>query len=185
MRPYRKILRVTGTGAAGWRQYLGLPAQGFSDAEAEEELLRPLLAVDELFCAPQVPGAVLQEVPDYDERTRCSLVMSLRISHALPRPVSVLRQGIFLHAAGEGGILKIPVYDGFLRYYYPDYENYWYFPAEDMAVHKNLALYSDRSHREKATIDTAYTKVAVRTAASWGEKERRDYCLNILQHLKA
>ena len=172
MRPYRSLLCISGEGIAGWMRYLGPSA----DPAA-------LLAIDELFRAPQLKDAGILEQTDYTGRSGCCYVMELGIRQALPRVISVLRRGIFLYAKEKNAILKIPVYEGFLRYYYPDYENYWYFPAEDTAIHKNLALYSDRSHRQKATVDTAYTRIDAAAATGWGEKERYDYCLNVLRHL--
>ncbi len=51
-----------------------------------------------------------------------------------------------------------PLYCGTLKFFFPDYENYYYLPAEDTAVHKSVAEYVDRKHRKKATAATCYIK---------------------------
>ncbi len=51
-----------------------------------------------------------------------------------------------------------PLYCGTLKFFFPDYENYYYLPAEDTAVHKSVAEYVDRKHRKKATATTCYIK---------------------------
>lgn len=47
-----------------------------------------------------------------------------------------------------------------LKYFYPDYQNYYYLPEEDMAIHKSIADSVDPSYRKKATKNTCYTKKA-------------------------
>lgn len=47
---------------------------------------------------------------------------------------------------------------GCLKYFYPDYKDYYYLPFEDTAVHKSVGEYVDRSARKKATARTCYTK---------------------------
>ncbi len=45
-----------------------------------------------------------------------------------------------------------------LKIYYKDYKNYYYLPDEDMSIHKSLALYVDKEHREKAHKENCYSK---------------------------
>lgn len=54
--------------------------------------------------------------------------------------------------------LKLPLYEGTLKFYYPDYKNYYYLPLEDEAMHKSIAIYTDTKHRQKATASTCYKK---------------------------
>ena len=65
---------------------------------------------------------------------------------------------ISFHSEGWYGILqnhrlqlKIPLTVGELRYYFPDPENYYYLPREDIAVHKSVATYVDKAFKAKAT----------------------------------
>ena len=57
-------------------------------------------------------------------------------------------------------LLRIPLYEGELKYFYPDYKNYSYLPAEDNAIHKSVAVYVDKSQRMPATAATCYTRKA-------------------------
>ena len=183
MRPYKKLLSVSGEGLSGWKTYLGQPVRNAGSADRQERVLGTLCAIDELFRRPRLKNTAVEEQTDCSGETVQYCCMRLKISMKLPRPISVLRRDIFLFARDTDALLKIPVYDGFLRVYYPDYENYWYFPAEDMAVHENLARYADPTHRKKASVDTAYTKVPADAAAAWNEVQRYEYCLSVLRHL--
>lgn len=45
-----------------------------------------------------------------------------------------------------------------LYFFYRDYKNYYYLPAEDTAIHKSVAAYVDTGYKEKATAATCYCK---------------------------
>lgn len=61
-------------------------------------------------------------------------------------------------AAGNALELSIRLYEGTLKYYYPNYKDYYYLIYEDTAVHKSVGEYVDRDARIKATKETCYTK---------------------------
>lgn len=54
----------------------------------------------------------------------------------------------------------VPLTKGELKYFYPDYQNYYYLPLEDTAIHKSVGEFVDRSARKKATAATCYTRRA-------------------------
>ena len=49
-----------------------------------------------------------------------------------------------------------------LKQFYPNYKDYYYFPAEDMAVHKSIAEFAASGSKKKATAKTAYRNVSGR-----------------------
>lgn len=48
--------------------------------------------------------------------------------------------------------------NGHLRMYYINYQDYYYLPEEDTAVHKSVGAYVDRNCRRQATAQTCYTR---------------------------
>lgn len=54
--------------------------------------------------------------------------------------------------------LQIPVYHGTLKFFFPNYKDYYYLPKEDTAMHKSVAEFVDSAFRKKATAATCYTK---------------------------
>lgn len=73
----------------------------------------------------------------------------------------------------------ISLYEGELKYFYPDYKDYYYLPFEDTAVHKSVGEYVDRSARKKATAKTCYTRKSglfiPQFAPLWEPALREDY----------
>lgn len=54
--------------------------------------------------------------------------------------------------------LILPMLCEELKYYYPNYKDYYYLPLEDTAIHKSVAEYVDKEYRIKAKPSTCYTK---------------------------
>ena len=52
----------------------------------------------------------------------------------------------------------IPAVRGEFKHFYKDYKNYYYLPAEDVAYHKSVSEFVDKSARRQATARTAYIK---------------------------
>lgn len=55
-------------------------------------------------------------------------------------------------------MLSVPVYEGELKYYYPNYKDYYYLPSEDTAIHKSVATYVEKEYKQKAKPSTCYTR---------------------------
>ncbi len=68
-------------------------------------------------------------------------------------------EGIQLSFQENHCLLRLPLLAGEFYYYYKDYKNYYYLPAEDRAIHKSVGIYVDADSRKKATADTCYEKV--------------------------
>lgn len=64
----------------------------------------------------------------------------------------------FLSITGDTLTLIFSAYKMELKYFYSNYKEYFYLPAEDTAVHKSVASYVDKEFRQKATKDTCYIK---------------------------
>ncbi|MDE7312743.1 MAG: ribonuclease H-like domain-containing protein [Eubacterium sp.] len=88
------------------------------------------------------------------------LIVSLRLNIPLPAAVSCKNSRYYLHAENHCARLCIPLFTGTLKYFYPNYKDYYYFPKEDAAIHKSVACYADPKHREKAKAATCYSKKA-------------------------
>lgn len=45
-----------------------------------------------------------------------------------------------------------------LKFFHQDYKDYYYLPVEDCAIHKSLATFVDKQHRQKAKASNCYTR---------------------------
>lgn len=77
---------------------------------------------------------------------------------SLPKRISATKNGIYLNAMEQTGLLQIPIFTGTLKHFFPDYKNYYYLPKEDVAIHKSVATYVESDNKIKATKSTCYIK---------------------------
>jgi uncharacterized protein YprB with RNaseH-like and TPR domain len=87
-----------------------------------------------------------------------NLIIHFEITANLPLPISYSNGLVHLYALNNIAVLTISVYEGELKYFYTNYKDYYYLPAEDYAIHKSVASFVDKDYRKKATPSTCYTK---------------------------
>ena len=68
----------------------------------------------------------------------------------LPRPLCAAVPSYGFAAAGNALELSIRLYEGTLKYYYPNYKDYYYLIYEDTAVHKSVGEYVDQGRPHKS-----------------------------------
>ena len=71
---------------------------------------------------------------------------------------SDLQTNYRLSIIGNQGILEVSCFQGELKYFFPDYRNYFYLPVEDQAIHKSVGSYVDPAYRENAKPVNCYVK---------------------------
>ena len=89
------------------------------------------------------------------------LDLRFELKYPLPRELYYEDKDYVISVSGEDRKLfelTAVLFEGELRYFYQDYKNYYYLPAEDMAVHKSVGEFVDRKNRVKATASTCYIK---------------------------
>lgn len=118
-----------------------------------------ILSYSDLF---HLPVRVMKAQASYyhdSSKKRCQeIVMRLRFQSAIPVPFSFRALGCYFSAEGMDGTLKVPIYEEEMKFFYSNYKDYYYLPAEDMAMHKSVATFVDKSHRVQATAANCYTR---------------------------
>jgi len=96
------------------------------------------------------------DVPD--EASLSPLILRMKSDAFLPVPVSFRGEGFSLEAEENRLTLFLPRTRGTMLYFYDNYRDYYYLPAEDRAIHKSVAEFVDRASKVRATARTACTK---------------------------
>ncbi|MCQ2517170.1 MAG: ribonuclease H-like domain-containing protein [Lachnospiraceae bacterium] len=121
--------------------------------------LLAILAIPDLFnLSIRVMKVQANYYNDYENKKRQELILNLRFMTPLPVPVSHSFGGCYFTGNELNGVLKVPLYEEELKYYYSNYKDYYYLPAEDMAIHKSVATYVDSEHRKQANAYNCYTR---------------------------
>lgn len=96
--------------------------------------------------------------PDIFGREHQSLKLVCKNGFSVPTGFQRSNSVFSLEAEGELLNITADLFEGELKYFYPDYKNYYYLIYEDKAIHKSVAEYVDKEARKKATAKTCYTR---------------------------
>ena len=95
-----------------------------------------------------------------DNQILQEILFRLLLPAALPVPLSFSKNGAYITIQENICKIKMPLLEGTLKYFYPDYKNYYYLPMEDEAVHKSVGIYVDREYRENAKASNCYKRIS-------------------------
>lgn len=131
-------------------------------------LILPILSYHDLFRESVHAKRVQSEsFRDINGITRRELLIELILPCNLPREITVSSHGCFFRGEGDHAVLKVPVFEEEMKYFYANYKNYYYLPEEDVALHKSVATFVDADHRIPATAETCYTRKASSYLPQW------------------
>lgn len=91
-------------------------------------------------------------------RTGEQIRIVLNLHYPLPLPYHTVNSYFEFHGCEDRGEVRIPVFQGEMRYYLPDWKDYYYLPLEDTVIHKSVAAYVDAPYKEKAGRQNCFIK---------------------------
>lgn len=106
----------------------------------------------------RVKEAEILPFTSYDGQDGKEMIITLENDYIVPKRVSYQFKDFYITIHKNTTKIRIPIYDGELKYFYENYKDYFYLPAEDMAVHKSVATFVDKQYRERAKASTCYTR---------------------------
>lgn len=104
---------------------------------------------------------------DIHGNSRRELLITVTLPVTLPLPVSASAEGCFFRGEGDEAAIKVPIFDGELKYFYSNYRDYYYLPSEDIALHKSVAGFVDKKHRIQASAANCYTRKQASYLPQW------------------
>lgn len=126
------------------------------------------LAIPDLFHLPvTVTKVQANYYMDVNQKQCSEIIMNLKLPTALPAALSYGANGCYFNGCGIDGKLRVPVYEGELKYFYSNYKEYYYLPKEDTAIHKSVAAFVDQAYRRQATARNCYTRKTSTYLPQW------------------
>ena len=104
---------------------------------------------------------------DYNGHTRQEILMKISLPDVLPSSVGSSVDNCYFKAERDTATLRIPMVEKELKYFYDNWKDYYYLPAEDQALHKSVAKFVDKSHREQAKAENCYTRKPGQYLLEW------------------
>lgn len=150
-----------------YKEYVGHPTQeglfflkqhNYEDVLGMLDLI-PMISYARLFEGKyDITDFSCNEYRGSDGSSKKELLFSIKCHYPIPKRVSYGFEDFYLLCNGDTAKLSIRLYDGTLKFFYENPAEYFYLPDEDMAIHKSVAGFVDKTHRIKATKSTCYSK---------------------------
>lgn len=86
------------------------------------------------------------------------LIFSIELDYPLMKRITTGTNGIVITGMGTEGTINVPIISEQMLFFFDNYKEYYYLPAEDMAVHKSVATFVDKNYREQAKKENCYLK---------------------------
>ena len=106
----------------------------------------------------RIKGTEILPFTSYEGREGQEMIVTLENDYSVPKRVSYQFKNYYFTLNKNTTKIRIPLFEGELKYFYDNYKDYFYLPAEDMAVHKSVATFVDKQYRERAKASTCYTR---------------------------
>ena len=104
---------------------------------------------------------------DIDGKQKQEILMKVSLPDILPSSIGGTADECYFKAEGDTATLRIPLIETELKYFYSNYKDYYYLPAEDQALHKSVAQFVDKTHRVQATAANCYTRKPGQYLMQW------------------
>lgn len=136
--------------------YSALIQHNLDDLRCMVKIL-PILAYADLFQGGfSVTGYTLPETDTPESPGE--IIFDIAPEVSLPKRFSFGNPEFYFTGFRDKCKLKIRIYTEELKYFYPNYKDYYYLPAEDTSIHKSVAFYVDKNFRTQAKAANCYSR---------------------------
>ena len=104
---------------------------------------------------------------DVDGNKKEELYLELQLKDPVSNTLKAHADSCYLTMSESKCTLRVPLYSEEMKFFYDNWEDYYYLPEEDTAIHVSVAEFVSRPNRKKATPATCYTKVEGRFLQEW------------------
>lgn len=100
------------------------------------------------------------------------IIFEMELETPLPKRISFGNTEFYFSGFKNRGRLKVQLYTEELKYFYPNYKDYYYLPSEDTSIHKSVAFYVDKDFRTQAKAANCYSRKTGRFLPQYEEIAR-------------
>lgn len=100
----------------------------------------------------------LRESAPSKDSVRKEVVVTLKLDENVPVRVSYGNDYYYITLFEDKARIRVAAHTDELKYFYPNYKDYYYLPEEDRSIHKSVAFYVDKNYRTQAKAANCYSK---------------------------
>lgn len=91
-------------------------------------------------------------------RTEGQIQLVLHLHYSLPLRYIISNSYCDFNGYENQAVITIPVRKEEMKYFLPDWKEYYYLPLEDTVIHKSIASYVDTAYKEKTKKENCFLK---------------------------
>lgn len=130
----------------------------YEDIIGMTELL-PILSYIEIFNGQySIKETKVSSFTNYTGESHEEFLITLQNDFVVPKRVSAKFENYYIIINQETTVVRVPVIQDELKFFYSNYKDYYYLPDEDTAIHKSVATFVDSEYREKCRAFNCYTR---------------------------
>lgn len=130
----------------------------YEDVTGMVDLIPALSYLNILQGGFRVKSSEVSSYTDYGGKEGEELIITLDNDYIVPNRVSFQLKEYYFTINKKTTKIRIPLFNGELKYFYENYKDYYYLPEEDLAIHKSVATFVDKQYRERAKACNCYTR---------------------------
>lgn len=93
-----------------------------------------------------------------DRAPGTEITFSIKLTNPVPKRISFGNESVYFVMYADTATLTVKAHTDELKYFYPNYRDYYYLPQEDTAIHKSVAFYVDKNFRTRAKAANCYSR---------------------------
>ena len=129
--------------------------------------LLPLLSYPDVFNGEiKAERVVKNNYRDYEGQLKTEIIIEFTYPVPVPTPVSCGFSDCYLMLGGSRGKIRVAVFTGILRYFYPDNKTFYYIPLEDRSM-RSRGGNADRNRREQQRPENCFVRVRSQFLPQW------------------
>lgn len=172
-RPLSRILGLPSRKLDAFADYLGI------DSSCDDAVkCCAILSLDALKDLFDGQWALVKAARDEDH-----LYYTLHIEKPMPRRIAIHDQVYHIICEENEVRLAVVIEGNTVRRYYTDYKDYYYLPLEGYAIHREMAAFVEKGHKEKAVRENCFSRVALSDSLLSDESVISRYISSVLQYL--
>ena len=103
-------------------------------------------------------SAAITHATTYEKEEVTELILDITPEFPVPKRISHRVSDFYFSAYEQSCKIAIRITCDSLKYFFSNYKDYYFLPDEDMAVHKSVASFVDKEHREQAKAANCYSR---------------------------
>ena len=121
--------------------------------------ITPLLGCECPLKMRYIPTSIeLRVSPSGKDSMSKEVIITLQLGEYIPVRVSYGNEYFYITLFEGKGRICVTAHTDELKYFYPNYKDYYYLPEEDRSIHKSVAFYVDKNYRTQAKAANCYSR---------------------------